>query len=114
MTMGQMCPGPTRWVRREGPWNREQVISKASALLGGDLKMGTPFTSVGSLRSVCSQLHASRYPAMGREVMYSGITGERLDGAVYIGLVYYQRLRHMVQIPSPQPPHTGCATGSLR
>lgn len=28
--------------------------------------------------------------------MYSGITGEEFKADIYIGLVYYQRLRHMV------------------
>ncbi|RLI26830.1 DNA-directed RNA polymerase subunit B, partial [Candidatus Bathyarchaeota archaeon] len=32
----------------------------------------------------------------GREIMYNGLTGERLEAEVYIGIVYYQRLHHMV------------------
>jgi len=28
--------------------------------------------------------------------MYSGITGEEFETEIYIGVVYYQRLRHMV------------------
>lgn len=28
--------------------------------------------------------------------MYSGITGEEFAADIYIGIVYYQRLRHMV------------------
>lgn len=28
--------------------------------------------------------------------MYSGITGEEFHADIYLGLVYYQRLRHMV------------------
>ncbi len=28
--------------------------------------------------------------------MYSGQTGEEFEAQIFIGLVYYQRLRHMV------------------
>lgn len=36
------------------------------------------------------------YNYHGNEPMYSGITGEELHADIYIGVVYYQRLRHMV------------------
>jgi DNA-directed RNA polymerase I subunit RPA2 len=36
----------------------------------------------------------SRY---GQEVMINGVTGEELRCEIFIGLVYYQRLRHMVK-----------------
>lgn len=91
----------------------EQVIGKLTALMGLDSRMGqcgVPFTHIDRLRTVCEGLHARGYPSMGRpqalsiedrlpprEPLYSGITGDRLDGNVFIGLVYYQRLRHMVQ-----------------
>ena len=36
------------------------------------------------------------YNYHGNEPMYSGVTGEELSADIYIGCVYYQRLRHMV------------------
>ena len=39
---------------------------------------------------------ASGYNYYGNEPMYSGITGEEFAADIYIGVVYYQRLRHMV------------------
>ncbi|KAI9658347.1 MAG: DNA-directed RNA polymerase I subunit RPA2 [Bathelium mastoideum] len=42
------------------------------------------------------QLRAAGYNYYGNEPMYSGVTGEELAADIYIGLVYYQRLRHMV------------------
>lgn len=42
------------------------------------------------------QLMKAGYNYFGNEPMYSGITGEELHADIYIGLVYYQRLRHMV------------------
>lgn len=42
------------------------------------------------------QLLAAGYNYHGNEPMYSGITGEEFMADIYIGVVYYQRLRHMV------------------
>ncbi|KAF7789452.1 hypothetical protein EIP86_000397 [Pleurotus ostreatoroseus] len=42
------------------------------------------------------QLIASGYNYYGNEPMYSGITGQEFAADIYIGVVYYQRLRHMV------------------
>ncbi|KAK2600141.1 DNA-directed RNA polymerase I subunit RPA2 [Conoideocrella luteorostrata] len=42
------------------------------------------------------QLMKAGYSYHGNEPMYSGITGEELGADIYIGVVYYQRLRHMV------------------
>ncbi|MBW0462799.1 hypothetical protein O181_002514 [Austropuccinia psidii MF-1] len=42
------------------------------------------------------QLVAAGYNYHGNEPMYSGVTGEEFAADIYIGLVYYQRLRHMV------------------
>ena len=42
------------------------------------------------------QLMKAGYNYHGNEPMYSGITGEELGADIYVGVVYYQRLRHMV------------------
>nr|ALK02054.1 RNA polymerase I second largest subunit [Starmerella bombicola] len=42
------------------------------------------------------QLKASGYNYHGNEPMYSGATGEELRADIYLGVVFYQRLRHMV------------------
>ena len=42
------------------------------------------------------QLKQAGYNYYGNEPMYSGITGEELAADIYVGVVYYQRLRHMV------------------
>lgn len=42
------------------------------------------------------QLIASGYNYYGNEPMYSGITGQEFAADIYLGVVYYQRLRHMV------------------
>ena len=42
------------------------------------------------------QLVAAGYNFYGNEPMYSGITGREFAADIYIGVVFYQRLRHMV------------------
>ncbi|KAI4153069.1 MAG: hypothetical protein LQ340_002524 [Diploschistes diacapsis] len=42
------------------------------------------------------QLRAAGYNYHGNEPMYSGITGQEFAADIYIGVVFYQRLRHMV------------------
>ncbi|PKI84443.1 DNA-directed RNA polymerase [Malassezia vespertilionis] len=55
------------------------------------------------------QLKVAGYNYMGNEPMYSGITGQELRADIYLGLVYYQRLRHMVndkfQVRTTGPVH---------
>ena len=59
-------------------------------------RFGIPFTNMDRLATAIDGLHAAGYPRMGREQLYSGVTGEPLDGMAFVGSVFYQRLRHMV------------------
>ncbi|MCJ1426764.1 DNA-directed RNA polymerase I subunit RPA2 [Sticta canariensis] len=43
-----------------------------------------------------TQLQAAGYNYHGNEPMYSGITGREFAADIYVGVVFYQRLRHMV------------------
>ena len=38
----------------------------------------------------------------GKELLTSGITGELIPAYIFFGPIYYQKLKHMVQVP-----HTG-------
>jgi DNA-directed RNA polymerase I subunit RPA2 len=42
------------------------------------------------------QLTAAGYAYYGSEPLYSGLSGTVMHADIFIGLVYYQRLRHMV------------------
>ncbi|KAJ4541308.1 DNA-directed RNA polymerase I subunit RPA2 [Exophiala dermatitidis] len=42
------------------------------------------------------QLRQAGYNFYGNEPLYSGVTGKEFAADIYIGVVYYQRLRHMV------------------
>jgi DNA-directed RNA polymerase I subunit RPA2 len=41
-------------------------------------------------------LEAAGYAKYGHETLISGVTGEEMACDIYMGVVYYQRLRHMV------------------
>ena len=41
-------------------------------------------------------LEAAGYAKYGQETLISGVTGEEMACDIYMGVVYYQRLRHMV------------------
>lgn len=55
------------------------------------------------------QLRLAGFNYHGSEAMYSGITGKELRADIYVGIVYYQRLRHMVsdkfQVRTTGPVH---------
>ncbi|KAM0687743.1 hypothetical protein COBT_001009 [Conglomerata obtusa] len=43
-----------------------------------------------------AELEKCGYNYYGNEIMYSGVTGDKFKAEIFIGVVYYQRLRHMV------------------
>eukprot|EP00501_MAST-03F_sp_TOSAG23-6_P001162 GSMAST32.ASY1.ANO1.1206.1 assembled CDS len=76
----------------------ESMAGKAGAL-HGHFQDSTPFRFDENHRAVDymgEQLKAAGYNYYGSEPMYSGITGEEMQADIFIGCVYYQRLRHMV------------------
>lgn len=73
----------------------ESMASKGGALVGKYID-STPFNQGHPLNKYGRTLRELGYNHTGSETMVNGITGERFDVDIYIGLVYYQRLRHMV------------------
>jgi DNA-directed RNA polymerase I subunit RPA2 len=76
----------------------ESLAGKAGAL-HGIAQDSTPFRFDEQNRAIDyfgHQLMKAGYNYYGNEPMYSGITGQELAADIYVGVVYYQRLRHMV------------------
>ncbi|EKX73192.1 DNA-directed RNA polymerase III subunit, putative [Theileria equi strain WA] len=73
----------------------ELVASKA-AVLDGLFKDGTPFQE-NTLPEIERILESKGFHKAGKEILYSGITGEPLETYIFTGPIYYQRLKHMVQ-----------------
>eukprot|EP00439_Symbiodinium_sp_Y106_P082994 s167_g22.t1 len=72
----------------------EQLTGKVGALVGcqGD---ATPFTRV-TVKDISSRLHDMGFQRFGNEKVWNGHTGRPLTNKIFVGPVYYQRLKHMV------------------
>jgi len=73
---------------------KETVLGKVLVELGlfGD---GTAFGDF-DVKEICDLLLKAGYEAHGNELLYSGLTGEQVECSVFMGPVFYQRLKHMV------------------
>ena len=73
---------------------KETVLGKVLIELGlfGD---GTAFGKF-EVKDICDELIKVGYEAHGNELLYNGLTGEQHECSVFMGPVFYQRLKHMV------------------
>jgi DNA-directed RNA polymerase beta subunit len=73
---------------------KETLLGKVLLELGmfGD---GTSFGNL-EVKDIARELQRIGYESYGNEVMYNGLTGEQLETSIFIGPVFYQRLKHMV------------------
>jgi len=73
---------------------KETLLGKVLVHLGlfGD---GTSFGDL-DVKTIAKQLQNLGYESYGNDVLYDGLSGEQLDANIFIGPVFYQRLKHMV------------------
>ena len=73
---------------------KETLLGKVLLQLGmfGD---GTSFGNL-DVKTISKELLKLGYESYGNELLYNGLTGEQLESNIYIGPVFYQRLKHMV------------------
>lgn len=81
--------------------SRMTIAQLAETLFGKvllELGMFGDGTCFGELDvyTIINELKRCGYESHGNEVLYDGYTGEQLEADVFIGPVYYQRLKHMV------------------
>lgn len=74
---------------------KETLLGKVLVELGlfGD---GTSFGDL-SIDTIRKELTKVGYESNGNELMYNGLTGEQIETSIFIGPVFYQRLKHMVR-----------------
>ena len=73
---------------------KETLLGKVLVELGlfGD---GTSFGDL-NVDDISKKLLSLGYESSGNELLYSGLTGEQVECSVFMGPVFYQRLKHMV------------------
>ncbi|CAI2727229.1 unnamed protein product [Schistosoma spindalis] len=76
-----------------------EFLAGKSAALTGNRVDATPFQwseDSPPYEDYCQILTDCGFNHWGTETMMSGSTGRQLEAQIYVGVVYYQRLRHMV------------------
>ena len=76
-----------------------QFLEMASNKLGvrlGAFTDATPFTTTNRVGELRATMIANGFEPYGHEKLYNGMTGEMMEADIFMGPIYYQRLKHMV------------------
>lgn len=72
-----------------------ELLSGKIGCLKGEVIDGTSFTK-RNIKELEDQLRDFGFRYDGKETMYHGVTGKRMDAKIYIGNMYYLKLKYMV------------------
>ncbi|CUM62894.1 uncharacterized protein PRCAT00000453001 [Priceomyces carsonii] len=72
-----------------------ELISGKAGVLNGSLEYGTCFGG-SKLEDMSKILVDKGFSYSGKDMLYSGVTGECLQAYIFFGPIYYQKLKHMV------------------
>ncbi|SCU89445.1 LAFA_0E18096g1_1 [Lachancea sp. 'fantastica'] len=73
----------------------KELVSGKAGVLNGTLEYGTCFGG-SKLEDMTGILVQNGFNYSGKDMLYSGITGECLQAYIFFGPIYYQKLKHMV------------------
>lgn len=74
----------------------ECVMGKIGCIKGSEFD-GTPFEDF-DINKICDEMEKYGFERSGKEILYNGMTGERMNVEVFIGPTYYQRLNLLGQV----------------
>merc|ERR1719510_1561497 len=72
-----------------------ELVSGKAGVLNGRFGDGTAFGG-DKVEDVCTDLVHAGFSYTGKDYLTSGITGEPLQAYIFMGPIYYQKLKHMV------------------
>lgn len=72
-----------------------EMLGGKAACYSGEIADATAFTG-DTAEDFRATLEKQGFKSDGKEVLYDGLTGERIEAEIFIGVIYYQKLHHLV------------------